>query len=108
MISRTALLLTSAVLTTLFAMSAQADEWTAAATVSYVRTYDGTTWSIGLNGIICPNEKDYFYIYDRTNNNAVASVALAALAAQKRLLINYSVNADGIHCRVTGVWIEDD
>jgi len=79
--------------------------WSDAYDVSYVRTYDGDTYSIGLNGFRCPNDKDYFYVGDRVNNQSFHAIALASLTTGKKVKILYEPAQDTTHCYVKGIWI---
>lgn len=92
----------------LLLVSAQASalNWTKDAQVSFVRTYDGTTYSIGLVGETCPNQKGYFYVKDRENNDSFYAIALSSLMSGKPVRVSYVLDANGVHCFVDGIWIK--
>ena len=93
-------------ITILFAINnAMASQWTKASVVSYVRTYDGIKFSIGLKDVTCTNSKDYFYVNDRADNKTFSAIALASLTANRKVLINYDNQIDKTHCYVKGIWI---
>lgn len=77
--------------------------WTVASKVSYVRTYDGVTFSIGLTDQQCENQKDYFYVVDRTKNETFYSIALAAYMSGTKIYLSYKLDPSGAHCLVDGI-----
>jgi len=92
----------------MLAFSAQVNalNWTKDAKVNFVRTYDGVTYSIGLVGQSCPNQKNYFYVNDRKNNNSFNTIALSSLMSGKSVRISYTLDPNGVHCFVNGIWIK--
>lgn len=89
----------------LVATSAFALNWTPESVVSYVRTYDGVSYSIGLQDFQCINQKDYFYVVDRADNKAFSAIALTSLTAGKKVTISYRSDIDSVHCYVDGISI---
>ena len=98
-------LMLATLLSTVLSIQASAVNWTVNSEVSYLRTYDGVTFSIGLKDERCQNEKDYFYVHDRADNQSFYSMALSAMLANKRVRISYVLDANGTHCSVDGIWI---
>ena len=87
--------------------AAMALNWTVESTVSFVRTYDGVTFSIGLTDQQCENEKSYFLVHNRTNNETFYSIAYAAFLAGKKIRLSYTADANGVHCTVDGIWVAE-
>lgn len=79
--------------------------WTAESKVSYIRTYDGVDFSIGLVSQQCENQKNYFFVTGLPKNETFYSTALAAFLSDKRVRISYQPASDGVHCIVNGIWI---
>ncbi len=84
-----------------------AANWTVPSKVSYVRTYDGVTFSIGLVDQQCENQKDYFQVSDRADNKTFYSIAYGAFLGDKRVRLSYTLSASGVHCVVDGIWVSD-
>ena len=81
--------------------------WTVDSKVSYVRTYDGVTFSIRLADQRCENQKEYFYVYDRTKNETFYSMALAAFLSGAKIRLSYTLDPNGAHCFVDGIRIAE-
>ena len=94
-----------AITAVLIAPDVFARNWTPESVVSYVRTYDGVTYSIGLADVSCVNSKDYFYVNNRADNKAFSAIALASLTTGKKVRISYNSDIDSTHCYVDGIWI---
>lgn len=93
-------------ITLLFAsICSQADTWTEPTTVSYVRTYDGLSYSVGLTGIRCQNSKDYFQVQGKGDNNPFFTIALSSLMSDKNVRVLYDLDPNGTHCFVKAIWI---
>ncbi|MBL1277927.1 MAG: hypothetical protein COB30_017750 [Ectothiorhodospiraceae bacterium] len=84
---------------------ANADGWSPGSIVSYVRTYDGVNYSIGLKDFRCVNTKDYFFVSDRADNKSFYAIALTSLTAGKKVQILYNSDIDTQHCYVIGISI---
>ena len=85
--------------------SAVALVWTGESVVSFVRTYNGVDFSIGLKDFECPNEKNYYFVTNRADNASFSAIALTSLTTGKKVNISYESTIDAVHCYVNGIWI---
>ena len=92
----------------LFSITSYADEWTGFHDIGNAYTYqDADTLFVFLDGVVCPNAKNYFSINPNQNANAkqIVSMVLAAKLSSLKINILFDKDQSPNYCFVKGLQV---
>lgn len=91
-------------------VSYSADTWTGWRTIANIYTYtEEDTLYVNLEGIVCPNIKDYFAIHPIATSNAKQLIAMVLAAKLSKIQVNvlYDPEQNSTYCYFKGLQLKN-